>query len=229
MIKIKVEKQLRSATGSFVLQVEGSIDPGTFLTLYGPSGAGKTSTLRLLSGLLTPDNGMIQVNNGFWFNSSQGINEGPQHRDVGHVFQDYALFPNMTVGSNLRYALHKHQDSSIVDELIDIMELKAFIDRYPSSLSGGQKQRVALARSLVQRPKLLLLDEPLSALDHTMRTKLQSYIQKVHDQYNLTTILVSHNLSEVLRLSDEVWIFDSGEITRKGPPFHIIRKQLRRR
>ncbi|MEM6379555.1 MAG: ATP-binding cassette domain-containing protein, partial [Bacteroidota bacterium] len=134
------------------------------------------------------------------------------------VFQDYALFPNMSVEQNLYFALSKQQDAAIVNELIDIMELAGLRSHRPGKLSGGQQQRVALARALVQRPKLLLLDEPLSALDSEMRQKLQHYIRQVHERFQITTILVSHNQAEVQSMADYVLYIEEGKIIKQGPP-----------
>jgi molybdate transport system ATP-binding protein len=183
-----------------VLDLDLTIEKGQFVTLFGESGAGKTSTLRMLSGLLKPDSGTITVGNSTWFDSSRGIDLKPQQRKVGYVFQDYALFPNMTVLQNLEYALQKNQDNGKIRELLEFAELDELQHRSPETLSGGQKQRVALARALVQRPEILILDEPLSALDLKMRIKLQEYLLKVHKTYNLTTILVSHDIGEIVKL-----------------------------
>ncbi|MCM4169433.1 Vitamin B12 import ATP-binding protein BtuD [Arenibacter antarcticus] len=216
MIEISLSKKLQSSGGSMLLDLELKIEKGQFVTLYGVSGAGKTCTLRLLSGLLTPDKGRIVVHGTPWFDGEKKINLPPQQRKLGYVFQDYALFPNMTVRENLEFALQKGQPKSIVRELVDIVELGEFLDRNPSNLSGGQQQRVALARALVQRPEILILDEPLSALDHKMRFKLQEYLLKVHSAYNLTTILVSHNIGEIVKLSDFVYELHNGRVIREG-------------
>ncbi len=134
------------------LDLDLIIEKGHFVTLFGESGAGKTSTLRMLSGLLKPDSGTITVGGTTWFDSHRNIDLKPQQRKVGYVFQDYALFPNMTVGQNLEYALQKNQDNAIIGELLEFAELGELQHRKPETLSGGQKQRVALARALVQRP-----------------------------------------------------------------------------
>ena len=218
MIKILLHKKLHSASGSMQLHVDLQIKEGTFLTLYGKSGAGKTSILRMLAGLLRPDSGHIISDETQWFNSSEKINLPPQKRSIGFVFQDYGLFPNMTVKRNLEFALTKDQDNKIIDELIEMVELGDLQNRKPNSLSGGQQQRVALARSLVQRPQILMLDEPLSALDQEMRVKLQEYILKVHRQYNLTTILVSHDIPEVLKMSDSIVHLDQGKVIDQSRP-----------
>lgn len=216
MIEINVSKILGSPREKIHLNLELGIQEGHFVTLYGVSGAGKTSTLRLLSGLLTPDTGQIVVNGIPWFDAEKKINLPPQERKVGYVFQDYALFPNMTVRQNMAFALRKGQKESIIGELTDLMELGDLLKRRPDTLSGGQKQRVALARALVQRPEILILDEPLSAIDHKMRIKLQEYLLKVHIAYKLTTILVSHNIGEIIKLSDRVYELENGKVIREG-------------
>ena len=222
MIRIAIQKKLFSATGAMQLDVDLAIREGELVTLYGPSGAGKTSVLRMLCGLSLPDDGVIAVHDECWFDSSKKINRKPQARNIGIVFQDYALFPNLTVKENLRYALKKGQPETIVNELLELMELINLHDKKPEFLSGGQRQRVALARAIVRQPKILLLDEPLSALDTTLRVKLQDYILRVHEQYRLTTILVSHDIMEVIRLSSRVFLMEHGKIVRQGAPGDIL-------
>lgn len=212
MIRIQLQKTLQSGQGKMKLDLNLEINQGDFITLYGISGAGKTSTLRLISGLLNPDEGIITVNGSEWVNSTKNINLSPQKRSIGYVFQDYALFPNMTVLENLEFALKKGQDRHIIDELITVTELEEFKHADPTLLSGGQQQRVALARALVQQPEILLLDEPLSALDTPIRKKLQDYILTVHKKYKLTTILVSHDKEEILKLSDVVYEIQGGKV-----------------
>lgn len=199
-----------------VLDLQLTIEKGEFVTLFGESGAGKTSTLRMLSGLLRPDSGTIEVGEATWFSSQENIDLKPQQRKVGYVFQDYALFPNMNVRQNLEYALQKNQDRAVIEELLEFAELGELQQRKPETLSGGQKQRVALARALVQRPEILILDEPLSALDLKMRLKLQEYLLKVHKKYKLTTILVSHDIAEIVKLSDSVFELQNGSVVKKG-------------
>ncbi|MBT8253869.1 MAG: ATP-binding cassette domain-containing protein [Bacteroidia bacterium] len=227
MIKIDIHKALQAAEGEMNLEIDLQIEQGQLITMYGESGAGKTSTLRILSGLMKPDSGRILVNETAWFDSKTGISLKPQKRKIGFVFQDYALFPNMTVKENLEFALQKGQGKNKISELIEITELGGLKDRKPDSLSGGQKQRVALARALVQQPELLLLDEPLAALDPKIRRKLQDYILKVHREFKLTTILVCHDIGEIIKLSDMVCILEKGKITRLGAPEDVfINKQI---
>lgn len=222
MIELKLQKSLRSGDQEMLLNLDISIKQGEFVTFYGESGSGKTSTLRLISGLMDADRGSIYVDGECWWDKDAKINLKPAKRRIGYVFQDYALFPNMTAYENLEFALPKHQDKSIIDELIEIMDVKDFLNLKPDMLSGGQKQRVALARALVSKPKILLLDEPLSALDNIMRLKLQDYLIKIHQRYHLTTILVSHDVGEIIKLSQKVFEFQKGKIIRSGNPKEIF-------
>ena len=222
MIEIDIHKRLLSTAGDFNLKVSCSINEGQLVSIFGSSGAGKTTILRLIAGLTQQDSGSISVNNTIWFDVTNSINLSPQKRKVGFVFQDYGLFPNMTVKENLEFALNKGQSKNVINELIETIELTDLQDRKPETLSGGQKQRVALARALVQKPSILLLDEPLSALGGEMRIKLQDYILKVHKKYKLTTFLVSHDISEVFKLSDHVIKLEHGSILQQGTPEELF-------
>ncbi len=222
MITVDIYKVLQAANGNIMLNIQLDIAKGQLVTLYGPSGSGKTSTLRMLAGLMPVDKGHISVQNQRWLCTKENINRSPQQRSIGYVFQEYALFPNMTVRGNLEFALEKRQNTDIIDELIAIVELEELQHRKPNTLSGGQQQRVALARALVRKPKILLLDEPLSALDIKMRSKLQDYIIKVHRQYELTTILVSHDIGEIMKMSDKIYCLEDGKIVKQGNPIDIF-------
>ncbi|MDX1406865.1 MAG: ATP-binding cassette domain-containing protein [Saprospiraceae bacterium] len=222
MITLRLQKTLWGASGPMLLDIDTTLESGQIITLYGKSGAGKTSLLRIIAGLMTPEQGYLSVDDEVWLDTRAGVQLAPQQRKVGLVFQDYALFPNMTVEQNLRFALGKHGDPSVVTSLIELMELGDLRQRKPATLSGGQQQRVALARALVQQPRLLLLDEPLSALDHAMRQRLQDYLLTLHRSYPLTILLVSHDLSEILRLSSVMLVLDNGRITRKGTPVEVL-------
>jgi len=222
MINIDIHKRLQSNDGDMNLHVVCHIEEGEFVTLYGKSGAGKTSTLRMLAGLMTPDKGLITVNGETWYDSQNNNSLKPQLRNIGYVFQDYALFPNMTVLDNLKYAQPKSHSPHLLAELIEIIELGDLQFQKPQTLSGGQKQRVALARAVVQEPKLLLLDEPLAALDRTIRIKLQDYLQQLHKKQKLTTILISHDIAEIMKLSDTVFMIDDGKILKHGNPEDIF-------
>ena len=225
MIEINIIKPLYTADGIINLKVNKKINKGDFLTLFGKSGSGKTTLLRILAGLETPKSGKIVVDKEIWFDSSKKINLAPQKRDVGFVFQDYALFPNMSVKKNLEFALKNKNEIKKVDEILEIMEIKNLSNMKPELLSGGQKQRVALARTLMTNPKILLLDEPLSALDTTMRLKLQDELKLIHQKFNITSILVSHDISEIFKLSNRVLKINLGEIQKDGTPNELFSNQ----
>lgn len=224
MITLQCKKKLRSKNeAELTLTINLSIHPGELVTLFGPSGAGKTTILRILAGLTSPDEGIVRVGDKTWFDSDKKINLSPQKRKIGFVFQDYALFPHMTVKENLAFALNNRRETAWVKELLATIGLFELANRFPPTLSGGQKQRVALARALVGKPKILLLDEPLSALDAQTRLHLQNEVGRLHRQFGLTTVLVSHDLAEVFKLSDRVFLLEQGEIKRAGTPGDIFR------
>lgn len=225
MIHINITKPLHTADGTINLRVNKEIERGDFLTLFGKSGSGKTTLLRIIAGLETPQSGRIVVDGEVWFDSSKKINLPPQKRNVGFVFQDYALFPNMSVRQNLEFALADKKQSRRVDEILEIMEIQNLSHMKPQELSGGQKQRVAVARTLMRNPKMLLLDEPLSALDGAMRLKLQDELHSIHKRFGITSILVSHDISEVFRLSKRVFKISLGEITEDGTPSKVFSNQ----
>lgn len=222
MITIDIHKKLQGSQGVFNLHVSEEIQPHQFIGLYGNSGSGKTTLLRILSGLEKPDSGTITVNKEVWFDSVNSINLLPQKRQLGYVFQESVLFPNMNVLENLEFALIQEQSKELLEELIVVMELEAFLKAPIQQLSGGQKQRVALAQTILQKPKLLLLDEPLSALDYEMRQKLQVFIIKAHKRYGLTSLMVSHDPWELHKTASEIWQIDNGEIIKKGPAKDVL-------
>ena len=224
MIELELYKILKTSDGDLPLDINLKIKEGELITVEGHSGAGKTTVLRLIAGLLEPDKGKISVDEIEWLNTERNIFLPPQKRNAGFVFQDYSLFPNMTVYENVKYALNKNDDEKHLKEIIEITELENLKDRYPLTLSGGQKQRAALARAIVRKPEILLLDEPLSALDSEMRLKLQDYILKVHRLLNLTTILVSHDISEIFKMSDRVIRLNKGRVISEGNATDVFRK-----
>lgn len=228
MIKFRAIKMLQMAEGKQPLDISFELNEGKLLSIYGPSGAGKTTILRMIAGLTKIDTGYVEAAGEVWQDTQRKINIPARKRSVGLVFQDFALFPHLTVKENLEFAIQKKENKEPgggkrqVAELIELMELQQLQNMRPSLLSGGQQQRVALARAIARRPRILLLDEPLSALDDEMRWKLQDYIIRAHRHYNLTTILVSHYLPEIFRLSDEVICLEKGKIQRKGRPAEIF-------
>ena len=225
MIELNITKALYTADGIINLKINKEINKGDFLTIFGKSGSGKTTLLRILAGLETPQSGKIVVDKEIWFDSSKKINLAPQKRNVGFVFQDYALFPNMSVRKNLEFALRNKNEIKKIDQILEIMEIKNLSNMKPELLSGGQKQRVALARTLMTNPKILLLDEPLSALDTTMRLKLQDELKLIHQKFNITSILVSHDISEIFKLSNRVLKINLGEIQEDGTPNELFSNQ----
>lgn len=218
MIEFALQKKLHTTDGEMQLQIDVQIESGKFVSLYGASGAGKTSVLRMLAGFMKPDNGCIKMNDVVWFDAHKHIDVIPQQRSIGFVFQDYALFPNMNVKGNIAFALSKDQSKNIVDELLELTGLINLADRKIQTLSGGQKQRVALARAIAKKPLLLLLDEPLSAIDNMMRTQLQTTLLEAHKRFKLTTILVSHDMDEIIKLSDAIIHLEYGTIQQSATP-----------
>ncbi|WP_373035118.1 ABC transporter ATP-binding protein [Sulfurimonas sp.] len=216
MIKIDINKKLHGSQADMELAINLNIQEGEFLALSGKSGSGKTTLLRILAGLEDAI-GDIKVGEENWLDSTKKL--PPQKRAIGFVFQDYALFENMSVLDNLLYV---KKDLELAEHLLGITELIELKKRFPNTLSGGQKQRVALCRAMMNRPKLLLMDEPLSALDPQMRTKLQNEILTLHKEFNTTTIMVSHDPSEIYRLASRVVVLEHGKITNDGKPKDIL-------
>jgi molybdate transport system ATP-binding protein len=225
MIEFSVTRMLHTADGPLRLEAQAALADGSFVTLSGPSGAGKTTLLRMLAGLTPPDSGRIVVNGRTWFDAAAKIALPPQQRSIGFVFQDYALFPNLNVRENIAYAAPKG-DAAWVNELLDATGLLGLQQRLPARLSGGQKQRVALARALARKPLLLLLDEPLSALDGELRRRMQDDLLGLHQRFGFTALLVSHDVGEVFRLSQRVLRLEAGRIAQDGTPAEVF---LRRR
>ncbi|MFZ1594575.1 MAG: ABC transporter ATP-binding protein [Anaerolineae bacterium] len=196
------------------------VERGEFISFLGPSGCGKTTTLRMIAGFELPTTGTIVVN-------GQDITmKPPNQRNVGMVFQSYALFPNMTLADNVGFGLKiarspKAEIDRTVAEMLDVIHLPGFGGRYPHQLSGGQQQRVALARALAIHPQVLLLDEPLSALDAKIRVELRSEIRRIQRQLGITTIYVTHDQEEALSLSDRIVVMSAGQVEQIGTPFEI--------
>ncbi|CAM3827288.1 Spermidine/putrescine import ATP-binding protein PotA [Pseudomonas reidholzensis] len=213
---VSVQKLHKSYAGSPVFHdIECQVERGEFVTLLGPSGCGKSTLLRCIAGLTPVDSGRILLD------GHDLVPLSPQKRGIGMVFQSYALFPNMTVQQNVAFGLRMQKtpaDESLarVCEVLDLVELGSFAGRYPHQLSGGQCQRVALARSLVTRPRLLLLDEPLSALDARIRKHLREQIRAIQRELGLTTIFVTHDQEEALTMSDRIFLMNQGRIVQSG-------------
>ena len=198
MIKIDIKNS--------ILDLELNIKRGEFIAIVGDSGSGKTTLLRVIAGL-EKANGLIDINGDIWLKNNRSL--PPQKRSCGFVMQDYGLFENMSVIDNLLFV---NSDFLFAKRLLESVNMWDLKDRYPNQLSGGQKQRVALSRAIIKKPKLLLLDEPLSALHPAMRYALQEEILNLHKEFNLTTILVSHDISEVTKLANRVVSIEDGKI-----------------
>jgi molybdate transport system ATP-binding protein len=216
MIYLNIEKMMLTSDGKRKLMLDICLPEKEVIALYGKSGAGKTTLLRIIAGLLKPDKGIIQIDNKVIFDSTRHINLSPQKRNIGFMFQDYALFPNMNVEQNICFAQKK--DRAFVNQLIETFELETLRKQKPDRLSGGQRQRVALARSLARKPDILLLDEPLSSLDEDMRLFLQSEILKAHQKFHFTTLMVSHDKKEIKRISTQVLCIGTEKINNLQSP-----------
>ncbi len=200
--------------------VDLTVGDGEFFTLLGPSGSGKTTTLRIIAGFEQPDTGRVTLG------GEDITNQPPYSRDVNTVFQDYALFPHMTVAENVGYGLKvkgvgRAARRTQVEEVLRMVRLDAYGERKPVQLSGGQRQRVALARSIVNRPKVLLLDEPLGALDLKLRQEMQVFLKSLQRELGMTFLYVTHDQEEALTMSDHVAVFNEGKIEQVGSPSEV--------
>ena len=216
---------IRKAYGDVVAveSLDLEIPAGEFFTLLGPSGSGKTTTLRLIAGFERPDDGRVELG------GADVTRRPPYARDVNTVFQDYALFPHMTVADNVAYGLRvkgiaKAERKARVEEILRRMRLPGLGDRKPSQLSGGQRQRVALARALVNRPQVLLLDEPLGALDLKLRQEMQLFLKSLQQDLGITFVYVTHDQEEALTMSDRLAVFDQGRIEQLGTPAEVYER-----
>ena len=218
MINLNIKKELHGSNGKMNLDINLSLENQEFVALSGISGSGKTTILRILAGL-EEASGKIVVDNQIWLDEK--ISMPIQKRNIGFVFQDYALFPNLNIFDNLLYV---KKDKELAKYLLNVTDLYELKNRHPDSLSGGQKQRVSLCRALMKRPKILLMDEPLSALDPNMRNKLQNEILTLHKEFKTTTIMISHDPSEIYKLASRVLVLSNGKITNDGTPKEILLK-----
>src|SRR5882672_8923994 len=195
--------------------------PGEFVSLLGPSGCGKTTTLRMIAGFMPPSEGTIEMD-GQQISSPSGV-VPPEKRRMSMIFQSYAIWPNMTVGENVGFGLQIRKLSGAeidrrVDAILDVVQMRALKQRYPAELSGGQQQRVALARAIVVQPRILLLDEPLSNLDANLREEMRYEIRRLHDEFRITTVYVTHDQSEAMVTSDRIAVMNQGRIEQIDAP-----------
>jgi molybdate transport system ATP-binding protein len=199
MISINIEKKLKAYSGQQWLKVNREFTDGSIIKIYGPSGAGKTTLLKIIAGLVSPEKGIIKVDDTIWLDTPTKTTLSPQKRMVGFVFQNYALFPNMTVREHLEYAT---KDEEWINRLLTIGKLETLTTHKPEHLSGGQQQRLAILRALAIKPKLLLMDEPFSALDNEMKIVLISELKVLFEELGLTVLIVTHNPQELDGLCD---------------------------
>ena len=215
----------RFADAAAVNDLDLEIGDGEFVSLLGPSGCGKTTTLRLLAGFLQPDAGEIRVAGNVI--SSAHLLVAPERRNMSMIFQSYAVWPHMTVGQNVAYGLKfkrlsRHEIEKKVAKLLGVVHLAELKDRYPAELSGGQQQRVALARALIVEPQILLMDEPLSNLDANLREEMRFEIRRLHEEFKITTVYVTHDQAEAMATSDRIAVLDHGRLVQVGSPGDIF-------
>jgi len=207
-----------------VKDVNLHIQPGEFVSLLGPSGCGKTTTLRMIAGFLEPTDGWIELDGRAL--SSPGGSLPPEKRGMSMVFQSYAIWPNMTVSQNVAFGLKlrklpQPEIKKRVGDVLDVVQMAHLADRYPSELSGGQQQRVALARAVVIRPSVLLLDEPLSNLDANLREEMRFEIKRMHDEFHITSVYVTHDQSEAMVTSDRIAVMNNGRMEQVDTPYML--------
>src|ERR1700720_1639084 len=208
-------------------QVSLRIDHGQLVCLLGPSGCGKTTTLRLIAGFMAPSEGTIEMDGAVL--SRPDFVVPPERRHMSMIFQSYAIWPNMTVAQNVAFGLQlrklgKAEIQERVDRILDVVQMKHLKDRYPAELSGGQQQRVALARAIVIEPEVLLLDEPLSNLDASLREEMRSEIRRLHDEFRVTTVYVTHDQAEAMVTSDRIVVMNQGRVEQVDDPFALYNR-----
>jgi molybdate transport system ATP-binding protein len=217
-----VLKNLELRQGNFLLQINLEVT-GQTIGIFGGSGAGKTTLLELVAGLRKPTAGLITIDNQVFLDTLRGISVAPEHRGLGYVPQDLALFPHLSVLQNVTYARSAGPAGNINFSLVvKLLEIESLLDRPIGALSGGQKQRVAFARALLASPRLLLMDEPLASLDHDLKLKIIPYLQRVREEFKIPMLYVSHAPDEVSALCDQVLVLREGKCLRVSPPAEIF-------
>lgn len=213
-----------------ILTTSLTIDSGSFTTLLGPSGCGKTTLLRMIAGLETPDTGEIRFDDRVVFSSDEKINTPPEKRGLGFVFQDFALWPHMSVYENVAFGLRAARNTKDLDKKVrnalHAVQLDEFASRYPHQLSGGQQQRVAFARAIVIEPQCILFDEPLSALDALLREEMRTELKELISRLGITAVFVTHDQTEAMSMSDKIAVLNGGEIEQYGTPEKIYSAPL---
>ena len=225
-MQVAIKKRLDSdKSGSFTLDVAFNANEGITI-LFGPSGSGKTTTLRAIAGIVTPDEGSISIADDIYFDSATRKNLSIQKRRVGYVFQDYALFPHMTAEQNIAYGIKDNERGASrlkrAREMLTLFKIEHVARRYPQNMSGGEQQRTALARALASDPAVVLLDEPLSAVDADTRTRLLDEVVAVQERVRIPFVYVTHNTSEAIRLGSHVVVLHEGRVKRTDHPSEVF-------
>lgn len=227
-VYIEIQRSIQVAARHFELDIKINTQAQR-IALFGPSGSGKTLTIQAMAGLLTPDSGEVRINNTVLFNSATGINIIPQKRKLAYLLQDYGLFPHLTVGQNISFGLHKGFFNPSKKWLpteakrwVDVFELAPILNNYPAEISGGQKQRTALARALAVAPELLLLDEPLAALDSHLRVRMRQELAQLQHKLGIPSIIITHDPEDALMLADEVYKIADGKIVEQCSPTELM-------
>ena len=221
------EGWLKHTLGAFSLDVAGALGEGQALVLFGPSGSGKSTTLKAIAGLARPRAGRVAIGGDVVFDSARSIWVPPYERRIGYMPQQYGLFPHLRVRENVAYGLRRWdrgRAASRVRDLLAMLRVEELAERHPASLSSGQQQRVALARALAPEPRLLLLDEPFSALDQELRRDLRRELKAVRDRMGIPMVLVTHDWADALALGDEVLVLKQGRVVAHGPPLEVLRR-----
>ncbi|MBW8067489.1 MAG: ATP-binding cassette domain-containing protein [Ferrovum sp.] len=224
-VTVRLKKNLEG----FALDVNWAAQEG-IAVIFGPSGSGKSMTLQAIAGFVAVDEGYIQVGEQVFLDSSASIDLPPQRREIGYLLQNYALFPHMTVRQNILYGRRTSgQATGEFREMIALFQLEGLENRYPGALSGGQKQRVALARALMRKPGILLLDEPLAAVDIAVRKMIRTELKLLQRKLKIPMILITHDLGEALSLADKLIIYEQGRVVQEGDPIEIVKHPLNER
>ena len=225
-------KNVTKKFGDFIAvdNLDLTIADGDFITLLGPSGCGKTTTLRMIAGLETPSEGEIYIDGKLVFSKEKAINISPDKRDVGFLFQNYALWPHMTVYQNISFGLEnmkwpKDKIKARVTEIAEMLDIEEFQHRYPNELSGGQQQRVAIARTLAPGPRVLFMDEPLSNLDAKLRMDMRAELKRLHQDTGSTFVYVTHDQLEAMTLSTKICLLKEGVLNQYDPPLDVLEIQ----
>jgi molybdate transport system ATP-binding protein len=218
-----IEVDIRHRQGDFALSAQFSADGG-LTALFGASGSGKTTLVRMLAGLTRPDHGVIRVGDTVWSDAGRGLFTPPHRRRIGYVFQESLLFPHLTARQNLLYGRFFSRGKSRISEsdVIDLLGVSHLLAQRPATLSGGEKQRIAIGRALLSNPRLILMDEPLSALDRARKAEILPYIERIRDEFGIPIVYVSHSVEEVARLANRIVLLDEGQVKAVGAPAGVL-------